>query len=55
MIKNKKTDITVEAHGSVELEQIVKDKIHATISNELDALAKKYYRDIKVDVIVTVK
>ena len=55
MSKRVKPDVTVSANGSIELEKIVIDTIHAKISNEVEALAEKYYRDITVDVAVNIK
>lgn len=55
MTKKVKPDVTIASNGSIELEKIVIDTIHAKISDEVEALAKKYYRDITVDVAVTIK
>lgn len=53
MIK-KPNKITVEAKGSIELEEVIKTDINALISPKVEELAKKYYRDIKVEVNVIV-
>lgn len=55
MIGNKKEKATVEAKGSIELEEMVRDAIKDEIQAVVSEMSSKYYRDIKVDFDVTVK
>ncbi|WP_304427708.1 hypothetical protein [Romboutsia ilealis] len=52
---NKKEKVVISGNGSIELETIVKEKVQSAISKEVEELAKKYYRDITVEITVNIK